>query len=554
MAQTRLEREKNTTLAKNVLMLMLAQFSTKVMGLIYRIVITNIDGFGNEGTGYYSVGYTIYSVLLTLSSIGVPNVIAKLISERMAQGDCRGSQRILRLCFALFLSISFVSACLLYFGADFIAGTVMNLPDVAYTMKALAPAVFFASAIAVFRGYFSGLGSLKATSTSQVVEQFFNCVLSIVFVLLCIGQDSAIMAAAGNLSTSASIAIAFVFLVIYYWRRRREIRAGCDTQTVPQETRSTSELLKLILALSIPMAVGSLISALNDFIDSFTITNCIQTAYAGILTTTEALEATAAKAAGLLSKVSTIINLPLAINTAFSTALVPAISAATAKHNRALAGKKISFSLFSSMVIVFPCAVGLAILAGPILQMLYPNAPDGAALLALSTIPLIFLALTSLLNGGLYGLGEVRLPAAALAIGAVIKLVLNFLLIREPSIHVYGAVISSIVCDAVVFLLVFTALRRRLPLTLRLWPHVLKPLVCSGVMGVAVFLVYNLLHGACGNALATVISIASGALVYALMLVIARVFTAEEVAALPAGTQILRLLKKCRVYPDNPTQ
>ncbi|MBO5796941.1 MAG: polysaccharide biosynthesis protein, partial [Clostridia bacterium] len=511
---TRIEREKNTTLAKNVMMLMAAQFITKVMGLIYRIVIINIDGFGNEGNGYYSVGYTIYSVLLTLSSIGVPNVIAKLVSERIASGDCKGSQRVLKICFGLFLSISFVSACLLYFGADFIATHVMHIPDVAYTMKALAPAVFFASAISVFRGYFSGLGSLKATSVSQVVEQFFNCTLSILFVWLCMGQGSAVMAAAGNLSTSASIAAAFIFLLFYYWRRRGEIRAACRAQTVPQEQRSTGEMLRLILALSIPMAVGSLISALNDFIDSFNITNFIQTAYAGVLSTKEELEAVAAEAAGLLGKVSTITNLPLAINTAFSTALVPAISAAVAKHDRKLAGDKLSFSLFSSLIIVFPCATGLAALSGPILQMLYPNASDGAGLLALSVIPLIFLALTCIVNGGLYGLGEVRLPAASLAVGAVVKFILNFLLIRQPAIHVYGAVISSAVCDAVVFLLVFGALRRRLPLPLRWGHHVLKPALCSLIMGGAAYGAHRLLAPYLGNAVATLAAVLVGMVLY----------------------------------------
>ncbi len=545
---TRLEREQNTSLAKNVMMLMAAQFLTKVMGLVYRIVIINIEGFGNEGNGYYSIGYTIYSVLLTLSSIGVPNVIAKLISERLAAGDHRGSQRILKVCMGLFLTISFVSACLLYFGADFIAAVILDVPDVSYTMKALAPAVFFASLAAVLRGYFSGRGSLKATSTSQVVEQFFNCVLSIVFVYLCIGQGSAVMAAAGNVSTSASVAVACAYLGLFYWRRRREIRRGCAEQTVPTEQHSTRELLRIILALSIPMAVGSLISALNDFIDSFTITNCIQAAYAATVSSTEQLESMAASAAGLLSKVSTIINLPLALNTAFSTALVPAVSAAVAKHDRKLAGNKLTFSLFASLVIVLPCAVGLAVLAAPVLQMLYPTVSDGAGLLALSTVPLIFLALTCIINGGLYGLGEVRLPAAALAVGAVIKLVLNWLLIRNPAIHVYGAVISSIVCDAVVFFLVFAALRHRLPLTLKLWHHLLKPLLCSGLMGVGVWGIYHLTVGAVGNTIATIAAIAVGVLLYVALLVFTRMFTREEMLALPLGSKLVRILEKLHVY------
>ena len=546
---TRMERERSTTLAKNVLMLMLAMVTTKVMGLIYRIVIINIDGFGNEGNGYYSVGFDIYTVLLTLSSIGVPNVIAKLVSERTAAGDHRGSQRMLKVCFGLFLSISLLSACFLYLGADFIAARIMHVPDVALTLKALAPAVFFASAIAVFRGYFSGLGSQKATSISQVVEQFANCVLSILFVYLCIGQGPAKMAAAGNLSTSASVLVAFLFLAFFYLRRRREIREDCRLQTVPAENRSTGELLRVILALSIPITAGSLISAFNGFIDSFTITNYIQESY-GPGFEKAWLESQAAAEAGILGKVNTIINMPLAVNTAFSTALVPAISAAVARGERRTAAKKLSFSLFTSLVIVFPCAVGLAVLSGPILQLLFPGAPGGAGLLALSVIPLILLALTTIINGGLYGLGQAKIPALALAAGAVIKFGLNYLLIRNPAIRITGAVISSIVCDTVVFVIVFRAMKKRLPSRIRWYSHVLKPLFCSGVMGLAVWLTYLLVHRFAGNTLSTLAAVLVGVGTYLLLILLTRVFKQQELLALPRGAMLLKIFRKMGFYKE----
>ena len=545
---TRIEKEKNTSLGKNVLMLMGGLFAAKLMGLIYRIVIINIDGFGDVGNGYYSVGYTIYSVLLTLSSIGVPAVISKLVSERIASGDYKGSQRVLRVSFGLFLSVSVVSAAFLYFGSDWIAASILKVPDAALTMKALAPAVIFACAIAVLRGYFSGMGSMKATSSSQVVEQFFNCVLSILFVWLCIGQGPAKMAAAGNLSTSASILAALIYLIFFYWRRSREIRTSCRTQTAPADDRTTKAMVGMILALSIPMTASSLISALNEFIDTFTVTNCIQTAYSGILTAKADLEAKAAEAAGLLSKVNTIINLPLALNTAFSTALVPAVSAAVAKKDAVLAGKKLSFSMLASLTIMFPCGVGLAVLSDPILHLLYPNASSGALLLALSVIPMMFLALTCIVNSGLYGIGEARLPALALGIAAVLKLLLNLLLISRPAIQVYGAVISSIVCDAVVFLIVYLALRRRMPLTLHFWPHVLKPAFCAAVMGVAVWGTHTLLKGVAGNAVATAAAVIVGVVVYGLLVVIVRVLTAEEVQSLPLGDKLFRLLRKLGFY------
>ena len=93
---------------KNVVMLIFSQLLIKVLGLVYKLVITNIKGFGDTGLGYYSAGYQIYALLLTLSSIGIPSVISKLVSERIAIGDTRGAQRIFRIAFKLFTTIGFI--------------------------------------------------------------------------------------------------------------------------------------------------------------------------------------------------------------------------------------------------------------------------------------------------------------------------------------------------------------------------------------------------------------------------------------------------------------
>ena len=88
------KQKKQVSFMKNVLMLMVAQVAIKILGFVYRLVIINIDGFGDTGNGYYSTGYQIYSLLLTLSSVGIPTVISKLVSERVAIGDHKGAHRI----------------------------------------------------------------------------------------------------------------------------------------------------------------------------------------------------------------------------------------------------------------------------------------------------------------------------------------------------------------------------------------------------------------------------------------------------------------------------
>ena len=217
-------KKKTNSFMKNVVILICSQFLIKVLGLIYKLVITNIEGFGDTGLGYYSAGYQIYSLLLTLSSIGIPSVISKLVSERIAIGDTKGAQRIFKVAFKFFTTLGLVLSIGLFLGADFIATNILNVPDVAYVMKVLSPAIFFVAMSAVFRGYFSGQQDMKPTSVSQTLEQFFNCVLTITFVYACIGRDTYIMAAAGNLSTTLAIMITFMYLIMYYKRNKLDTR------------------------------------------------------------------------------------------------------------------------------------------------------------------------------------------------------------------------------------------------------------------------------------------------------------------------------------------
>ena len=212
------KQKRQVSFMKNVLMLMVAQVAIKILGFVYRLVIINIDGFGDTGNGYYSTGYQIYSLLLTLSSVGIPTVISKLVSERVAIGDHKGAHKIFTTALKTFTTIGLVMSIGLFFGADFIAKNIINVEGVKYTLMVLAPAIMFVTAGAVLRGYFAGLGTMKPTSVTQTLEQFLNCVLTILFVYATVGKDTAIMAAAGNLSSTIAIVIAFIYIIIFFSR------------------------------------------------------------------------------------------------------------------------------------------------------------------------------------------------------------------------------------------------------------------------------------------------------------------------------------------------
>ncbi len=545
------KKKKQTSFMKNVLMLMVAQVAIKILGFLYRLVIINIEGFGDTGNGYYSTGYQIYSLLLTLSSVGIPTVISKLVSERVAIGDHKGAHKIFKTALKTFTTIGIVMSLGLFFGADFIAKNVINVEGVKYTLMVLAPAIMFVAAGAVLRGYFAGLGTMKPTSVTQTLEQFLNCVLTILFVYSTIGKDTAIMAAAGNLSSTIAIIIAFIYIIIFYKKQKPEILEDCKNQTVQMETKTTKQILKIIFAVSIPMTIGSLVAELNGTIDTLTVSNCIQKAFQGALEGgKEALEAKAMQLSGMVSKIETIIRLPLAINAAFCTALVPAIAASLAKKDKETAVKRLSFSFFLSIIIIAPCAVGLITLAEPILKTIYPNSYEGATILQITSISMTFVALSYVINGGLYGLGKTHIPAIALAIGAGVKTILNIILVSNPKINILGSPISSTVCQGINFIICSWYLSKYIKLDIKFSKHIFKPLFSAGTMGIAAYLTHKTLINVIGNSKATIIAIFVGIITYAIMIIATKTLNKEDMYMIPFGTKLYKLLTKLGIYKE----
>lgn len=538
---------KANSFMKNVVMLIFSQLLIKVLGLVYKLVITNIEGFGDTGLGYYSAGYQIYALLLTLSSIGIPSVISKLVSERIAIGDTKGAQRIFKVAFKFFTTIGFILSIGLFLGADFIATNILNVPDVAYVMKVLSPAIVFVAMSAVFRGYFSGQQNMKPTSVSQTLEQFLNCVLSITFVYACIGKDPYIMAAAGNLSTTCAIVITFIYLRMYYGRHKLSTRGSIES---PEKRKTNKELLKTILGISIPITVSSLISVISGVIDTATVSNCIQISLQDANMTKEALEQAAMSATGILSKVDTLVSFPLAINLAFSTALTPAISEALAIKDKKSASRRLSFSFFASLIIILPCAFGFIALAEPILKMLYPTASDGANVFMIASVSMILTSLSQTLTGGLYGVNQSKIPAIAAGLGAVIKFILNMILISNPNIGILGAAISSFVYQVIVFFICYNVMNRCVNMHIKFKTHILKPLVSAIGMGLIVFGGYKLFSMAFGNTISTILSILLGAISYCLLILLTKALTKDDIMMIPYGTKIYNILLKLRIYKE----
>lgn len=541
------EKKKKNTFAKNVLMLMFSQVLIKLLGLIYRLAITNVKGFGDVGNGYYSAGYQVYAVLLIISSQGIPGAVSKLVSNKVAKGKYNEAHRVFKVSMVVFGIIGFIASLLLLLSANFVSSKILNVPDVSYVLKVLSPAIFFVCVSAVIRGYFAGLGTMKASSVSQALEQFFNCVLTITFVYALVGKEPYIMAAGGNLSTTLAILISFSYLIVFYKKNIKEWREESDDVVITTKEEN-KKMIKMIIATAIPLTVGSVISVVTSFIDTVTVSNCIQIAYSGILKSKILLEKEAMRLTGILSKVDTLVNLPLAVNLSFYSALIPEITAAISKKDFKSASKKISFSISSSLLILIPCAIGFIVLADPILKMLYPNASDGAHILQIAAVTMVFVGINHTIQGSLFGLGKMYTPALALLIGCVIKIGLNLVLITNPNINIYGAVISSFICQFVVFMIVYITMKRNIKVKFEPVKHIIKPLLAGLIMGAVIFFINYLFNGVIRNSILTIINIMIGAVVYLISVFALKILSKDEILMLPRGEKIYNLLVKLKFY------
>ena len=553
-----------------VLTLFFAQIVIKILGLIYRLIITNIPYFGDAGNGLYSAGYQIYTLLLAIASIGVPSAIAKLVSEKIAVGKHREAHDIFKTALLLFGIIGLIGSSILFFGARYIATSLIGNPDVEGIMVALAPAVFFVAVSAVIRGYFNGMYNMKVSSNSQMLEQLFKSILTIGLVVavyflavvnptdlakslgLSVDTVTVAMATAANAASTIATVICCGYLLIYYQRSKKEIWKNInEANEIGYKKEKKTSIMKKILAVSIPISLASIISAINRNIDTFTVINGLKVALAGLYPTVELLQNEATRLYGILSgRVDTLIGLPTALNVAFATALVPAVSETMAKGDAKTARRRITFSIRTTLLIALPCAIGMCVLAEPILNLLFPNvyAKEAGLLLQISSFTIIFTLMNQTVAGALQGLGKVMAPAASLGCGAIVKLILNLILIRNPQIGIYGAAISSVAAALTAMIINLIVLRKKIKLDTDKVSLIIKPIITTLVMGAVAFLTHyyaNMLIEK--DRIATIIAIILAVIVYIFAILSLKVFDREDYHMLPLGDKIYKFLQKLKI-------
>lgn len=313
-------KKNKENIISGIIALLFSQILIKIIGLVYKVYLTNRDGFGDTGNAIYSAGFQIYALLLAFSSTGVPTAISKLVSERLAIGDNRGAHRIFKIAFFTFASFGIMGTILLFLGANVIANVWLQIPEAEYSLIALSPSIFFVSITSVIRGYFNGKEKLSATAKSQSIEQILKTVFTIILVEISTfltNKNTMLMAAAANLATTIATFLSFSYIYKYYRNRRKEIAIEIKQSVnyIPTRVRKT---IKHILKEAVPISLTSIMSAFNKNIDSFTIVRNLKK-----ITTEE----NAKIQYGILSgKIDTLCILTASLNIPFVTAIVPNIA------------------------------------------------------------------------------------------------------------------------------------------------------------------------------------------------------------------------------------
>ena len=516
---------------KGALILGAAGVVVKIMGAFFRIPLGNL--IGSTGMGYYQAVYPVYTLFLTLATAGFPTALAKLVSEKRAIGDYGGAAKTFRVASTVLFLTGLVSFCIFYFGADFIVNGIMKNEGALASMKAIAPALLFVPLMSSFRGYFQGRREMSKIAISQMVEQFFRVVLGIAIAYYWMVSFGPEQGAAGGVLGAAIGGFAL--------RTSKERRAELELSK-NFRVESTKTVLKRILYVAVPITIGACVMPLVNMVDSIVVVRRLQETGFDVDTANSLL-------GQLTGMAMATVNLPVFIDQAIGMSLVPSISEAYALNQRGRVKKEARNGIKLILIIVLPCAFGLAALATPIMSLLYPSETGAIGKMLFACAPsAIFLGLIYAQNGILQGMGKPMVPVIALAIGMVFKVILSYTLTGIPSINIFGSAIGTLTAYAVAALIEFLYIKKHLNMKFSKKEFLLKPLLTVITMFVVVKMSYALTFKIlASNTLSTLISIMIGGLVYVIVLLAIGGMRKEEILLMPKGEKIYRMLKKLKL-------
>ncbi|MFT3984087.1 MAG: polysaccharide biosynthesis protein [Lachnospiraceae bacterium] len=520
---------------------------SRLIGLLYRVPLQKT--IGDAGMGYYSAAFQIYSVMLIISSYSLPVAVSKLVAARAAKGQYKNARKIYHGAL-LFAIISGGTTCLIvFFGADALAGTLMNLPKSAIALQLLAPTLLIVAVMGVIRGYFQGLGTMMPTAASQLIEQIVNAVVSVAAAIYLFEYGSKVAdllrdeayasaygAAGGTLGTGVGAVAGLIVLTVMLIIHNRTMGKNIKKDSA-RYTDSFGKVFQVLIFTILPVILSTTIYNISDTLDQG-IFNHIMTA--------KGLGELKATLWGIFStKYKVLTSVPIALASAVCSSMMPSLTACVEQGEMRLARHKVSTATRFTMILAIPCAVGLSILGRPILTMLrFSGDLDmPARLLQVGSVSVIFYSLSTLSNGVLQGINQMRIPVRNAAIALILHLGVLYVMLAVFDWKLYGVVFSCIIFAFLMCVLNWMSIKKYLHYRQEIKRTFIIPLIASGVMALFVWLLNFLLSKAVSNIVSVLLSIFVGACIYFVVLVLLRGVRESEIRRFPGGGILVKIVK-----------
>lgn len=530
---------KQNTMFGGVAVLAVGIAIVKLIGALFKIPLFNV--LGESGATDFNNAYAIYSVLLTVSTAGLPVALSKTVSEANTLGRVNQKQKVFRVAMTAFLTMGLVSFAVMWFGADRLAG-LMNNSHAAPGIMALAPAVVCVGCLSAFRGYAQGHMNMTPTAVSQIMEALCKLFLGLALAAFIMqggiagipGGERTSYAAAGAITgVTVGTVLALIYMSVNYLRTRRGA-AGESTDRPDGAGRIFGDLMRI----AVPITLSTSLVPIINVLDNSLVLGQLQDALGMSEEASRALYGNYAVAVSLH-------NLPGSFMTAFTAAIIPAVSAALARRNQAGAARITGSVLRITALLAMPMGVGLMVMAGPIMRLLYPgyDVSITGPLLAIAGPAAICVCLVLVSNSVLQAYGHVNLPIITTLIGGGVKILSNYHLVAIPEVNIHGAPMGLLLCYAVTLILNLVFLRRAASGIGGYVTMFGKPLLASAVMGAAAWAVYGLAGQWFGNTISLVVAIGVAVVVYLVLVLALRVVSREDVMLMPKGEKIAKILK-----------
>ncbi|MDI3548660.1 MAG: stage sporulation protein [Halanaerobiales bacterium] len=537
--------DKGNNFIKGAAILTAAGLTAKVMGFVYRVILTRI--IGTEGMGLYQMAYPIYTTLLVVSRSGIPVSLAKLISARIALGERKTAFKIFRVGRYLSLGVGFFFSLLMAFLAKPLVNIFNWDPRAYYAVLAISPAIFFVSIMATYRGFFQGLQNMVPTAYSQVIEQLVRMITMVTLVYFLVPYGLGFAAAGATFGAVTGSVAGLLTLLYVYYKRRKHIWNYVQISSI--DTLDSWKIIKDIAALGIPITFGALVQPLMTLVDTIIVPNRLQVAGFTVEKTTRLFGDLAAVA-------MTLVNFPTIITVSLAASLVPAISEAFALKEDNLIKTRTETGLRLAILLGLPSSVGLYVLARPLSRVIFA-APDAAIPLRVVAWGVLFIALQQTSSAILQGIGKTGIPARNLLLGAITNAFINYTLTGLPSFGIRGAALGTVAGFAVAALLNLFSVKKYTHFDFKVKVLVIKPVLAVFLMGVVTkqgFLLLNKLFSYFTDysyTLATSVIVLMAIIAYGFALLLLKEIKYSDLVLIPKiGKKLASKLKKLGLVRD----